>query len=238
MTSSVLREWLMTPLVERVLRARSEVVLSQRVRSRPLSKWDKFIPPDLHVVREVVTEFENEGVTRSHLLDFAASALESDSDNDYLRLFMVVQLWGVGRSGRMHHTGSTLAQPGVVEQFRQLAHAVRDGDPTSATGHWAEGWRTSFTTKFAYAVALAIDPAAPSALIFDERVKTTLRRLGWQWPESGDGDTERRGYAGYLGELHSTADEMSIRPDAIEWLLFDPTVDLIALPHFPADTLP
>jgi hypothetical protein len=229
-----LRSWLTEPLVEPILRARSRTVLDHDVQPRSLAVWDRHLPRDQAEARAVVARSDGGRISRRDLREAAATALGQQTDAAYIRLFMTCQLWGVGTSGRMHHTATILRQPEAVQRFRDLADAVASGAPQRAAGRWGPSWRTSFTTKYAYPVALARDVDDPAALIYDDRVEGSLRHLGWPFPEAGDGPAELRRYAGYLRALRRVADQLQVRADAIEWLLFDPWIDLRRTPRLPA----
>jgi hypothetical protein len=220
MRDEALHEWLSRiPPAERA--ARDEGIDAQDVTPRPADVWSRHLDDD--VALGLVREYEGRSITRRDLVDHAAEALTSDSDVAWIRAFMACQLWGVGTTGRVHHTATTLRSADTPAAFRDLARCVKDGEAHRAAGRWAPSWNRSFTTKFAYAVARALDGERPRALIYDMRVGKQLRRIGYGFPElTGPTHKPWRRYGGYIEALQASADELGCRPDTIEWLLFEP----------------
>ncbi len=216
-----LRQWLSEPLVLSELRKRDPLVNGHAVKPRSSDAWTAFTPHS--AAHRLVVEYDGRSICRADLAHHAAEALEQQTEDAWVRAYMACQLWGVGTTGRMHWTGRTLADPEAPARFAELAASVVDGTPERAAGRWADGWNESFTTKFAYAVGKALNDRAPTALVYDDlRVKEQLRRIGWGFPASGAGRISWRRYRGYLDAIHQEAERLNCRPDAIEWLLFDP----------------
>lgn len=219
--SDRLHGWLNTEPVRGALRSRDPLIDQHAVQPFDLATWRRHIAdPD---ALGLAAEYDGRMISRGDLARHADQALKQDTDAAWVRAYMACQLWGVGRSGRIHWTARTLQDPSTPAAFASLARAVTQGEPERAAGRWADGWNRSFTTKFAYAVAKAVDNARPAALIYDDRVARRLAQIGWRPPERGTGRRKAwRRYAGYLDAIHEHAERIGCRPDTIEWILFDP----------------
>ena len=215
-----LTRWLDQPEVQRELLRRDPLVDGHEVEVRTASTWKPHTPHP--AAWQIVKEYGGSTISRSDLAVHAGHALAEPGEENWVRAYMACQLWGVGRSGRVGWTRKTLADPSAPAAFAALAEAVQEGQPERAADGWAYGWNRSFTTKFAYAVAKALDQTSPTALVYDKRVCEQLDRLGWQYPKTRSGPVRHRRYAGYLDALHDEAARLGCQPDTIEWLLFYP----------------
>lgn len=156
--SDQLARWLRTPAVRSALAARDPLVDQHGVEPFRLAMWERHVEDP--VALEVAAAYDGRTISRSDLARHADEALSQDSGAAWTAAYMACQLWGVGRSGRIHWTARTLRDPATPAAFASLARAVVGGEPERAAGRWADGWNQSFTTKFAYAVSKAVNNAS------------------------------------------------------------------------------
>lgn len=218
--TDTLERWLDRPAIRSAVLERDSQVLDHAVLARPATTWGRHV--NHPVALSVLDEYDGALVSRRDMARHAGDALDVDTESAWVRAYMVCQLWGVGTTGRMGWTAKTLADSDAPAAFAGLAEAVRVGEPERAAGRWASGWNVSFTTKFAYAVALALDSRSPSALIYDNRLRGRLAAIGWSPPALGTGRMAWRRYKGFLDAVSNQAVRLGCRPDTIEWVLFEP----------------
>lgn len=220
--SDALERWADRPEMRTALLERDPQVLDHAVRARPATTWRRHVTHPAAL--SILDEYDGALVTRRDMACHAAEALHAGSASSWVQAYMVCQLWGVGTTGRMGWTAKTLDDRHAPAAFAALAAEVQGGEPQRAAGRWAPGWNVSFTTKFAYAVALAIDIRRPTALIYEDRIRRRLAEIEWKPPASGTGRRPWRRYEGFLESVRSQAARLACRPDTIEWVLFDTPV--------------
>lgn len=214
-----LHNWLTKPDVLTELQEIDPVVDDHAVPHLCYATWARNVEDPAALA--LVAEYEDRKISRRDMVEHMQEALNSPGPTAWTRAYMAVQLWGVGTSGRVFHTARTLADPRTPDAFAALARAVADGEESRAAGRWADHWNESFTTKFAYVVARCLDGDRPRTLIYDAVVEGRLRSVGYTFPQvSGLRYKRWRTYAGYNASLLASAEELDVRPDAIEMVLF------------------
>ncbi len=213
-------------LAQRAEELRADDVLSQRIEYRP-EAWHHWIDEPRAV--DVIDAYSG-SITRADLADLADPALAKRGPDDLLRLFVGCQLWGAGTGDNRGpwRTSQALATDGVAEVLVRLADQVGNGDLGPTYGSQLRMWGPSFVTKFTYALALAVDRAAPRALILDQLVWASLTALGWDSRAAAGSRRWADRYVAYLDTMHSWARELDCRPDAVEKFLFDRAGDFDA----------
>ncbi|MEV0933003.1 hypothetical protein ACIBMX_29615 [Streptomyces phaeochromogenes] len=200
------------------------------------------------------------GTARISRDQVAASTRRAAESSQWSEALVASYVWGQGRTGYgPHRLKEILAEP-TVDDALAMAGAIlhREGALAAYRGlrGAVKGLGPAFFTKFLYfldqrhvldqgcSLNLAADaPAAPRALILDQRVARVMRahaaRVGadmalatasdvaaWIWSDSGW--TSHR-YGVYLGWIHSATGQLAAagigwpgsRPDVLELALFD-----------------
>jgi hypothetical protein len=214
-----------------VLLATDRVLLDQHVPVRP-HKWLEHIGHH-PAAATVIDAHAERGFVRRDLADYAAAALASDTDHDWVAAFVVCQMWGSGTSNNrgLFQTASALDADPDGHILRDVAHHVvagRQGEVyrLARSSRLLPGWGPSFATKFTYAVALHVDGDRPRALILDERVWDSLAALGWSSLEAAGTRRWTSRYGAYVNQAHQWATEVGCRPDSVEHLLWTAAGDL------------
>jgi hypothetical protein len=236
---ALLVDWLSNPLVEPILRER-ERDLDGHNPSTPSQAWWKYLGPAGgastladRTVAAAAQRFlpprqgsadvasDRPKLTRALLGDLGSAAMRQRAPrrpDALVTTFIACQIWGGGNRGRaMAHTRTAIADP---DRLRAGLSVFADGVVADAVNavdsKHLPGWGPSFSTKLGY--ALTFDDAKVGgrpALIYDDRVKASLGRLGIEWSR----------YSGYCQLLWTAAGQLEVRPDAVEFLLFAPWFD-------------
>ncbi|GGX80693.1 8-oxoguanine DNA glycosylase OGG fold protein [Streptomyces fructofermentans] len=178
----------------------------------------------------------------------AASTRSAVERSEWSEALVAPYVWGQGRTGYgPHRLAEILQDPGVGVVLSDAGTALREKGAVEAyrlLRGTVKGLGPAFFTKFLYFLDLAGDaPAAPRALILDQRVARVIRshatRVGletgpssapgvaaWIWSDSGW--TAHR-YSVYLEWVHACSDQLAASgigwprscPDLLELALFE-----------------
>ena len=116
-----------------------------------------------------------------------------------------------------------LSVPNWAEVLETAAQRIWEGQIHDAyTDFSLPRCGPSFFTKVLYAFGLGAD-RRPLPLILDERVENSLGRLARDGEfNAADFSASPAGYMRYVKNVNQWATEIGCRPDAVEFLLFDP----------------
>ncbi|MFF1560472.1 hypothetical protein [Streptomyces sp. NPDC058279] len=184
-------------------------------------------------------------ISRTQVVEVVREAVRGDR---WAEAFVASYVWGQGRIGYgPHRLKDILAEPNVADVVAGADAALREDGAVAAYDvlyRAVRGLGPAFFTKLLYFLGLARDaPAAPRALILDQRVARVVRahatRIGleaglasasdvatWTWSDSGW--TPHR-YEVYLRWITASAEQLvsagigwpASSPDLLELALFD-----------------
>ncbi|MFE1272889.1 hypothetical protein [Streptomyces sp. NPDC058758] len=182
----------------------------------------------------------------------AAAVREAVERSRWCEALVASYVWGQGRTGYgPHRLQEILAEPGAADVLAASGSALREEGAVAAYRvlyKRLRGLGPAFFTKFLYFLDLARDdPAAPRALVLDQRVARVVRahatRVGLEsglaaapdaaaWTWSDGGWTPHR-YGVYLRWAEAAAGQLAsagigwpeASPDLLELALFDAVWD-------------
>jgi len=186
-----------------------------------------------------------DGLNRHDLTCLAQQAIESDTSEDYLRLFIGSMIWGYSEAGYGPKRTSSIISANknffkrklrdASSQFRSDFGKQADDnaiatlyDSLAQVTHWG----SAFFTKYMYFLGRGIDNQN-CPLILDTKVASSLDGMPQvkiqdlaRVQRRKDGRIEyvgryREGYMKYLNQMRSWARELSCHPDDIECFLYE-----------------
>ncbi|MEU1868478.1 hypothetical protein [Streptomyces gardneri] len=207
------------------------------------ARWSGILPwPDQLLEQSHTT---SAAISRAQVVAVAREAVKGGELSEAL---VASYVWGQGRTGYgPHRLKEILAEPNVSDALAKAGAALREEGAVAAYRvlcRAVRGLGPAFFTKLLYFLGLAMDaPAAPRALILDQRVARVVRthatRVGLEtgltsasgvaaWTWSDGGWTPHR-YGVYLRWINAAAEQLvssgigwpESSPDLLELALFD-----------------
>jgi hypothetical protein len=159
--------------------------------------------------------------------------------HQWRRAFLATMMWGYGTNGLGPWRTKQMLQDGRCTQvLEETARRIQDRQFSLAYDRFElDRCGSSFFTKYFYVLGLTLHRhERPLPLVLDERVRTSLLALSkdGDWAETWNPETvgtTGNDYGLYVQSLNRWADELPCRPDAIEYILFDPAQVFWLWPH-------
>jgi hypothetical protein len=177
-------------------------------------------------------------IDRAILQDQARAVRADPSDDNLIRLWVAVRVWGgLSRFGP-RHVRDGLEDPALIDQLRTSASAIL-APPVDLSelcrGFTVAGTGLSYASKWFWAVSLAHHDADSTTgaegwvrpLILDRRVRETLSLVAEHGGAAWTDPVDATGYRDYVELLHDTVPLVGaqgqpiVDAERIEWLLFD-----------------
>ena len=200
----------------------------------PSGRWEYHFPRDADV-RCLVNDFRDE-ISRAKVVNYAPKT-QTPTFSQLRRFFIAAMMWGYGERERYGpwRTRAMLDNPATKKALPNAYRHILDGDLQAAVDavsgiKWFASTRFS---KFFYFVGCA-HKTRPMPLILDTYVLDELQRrqptlakevATPQYKDNSDVVASFRplkgGYALYVKEANDWARELGVKPDRLEFFLFD-----------------
>jgi hypothetical protein len=185
------------------------------------SEWLAWFPHDRNI-SGLINRFPGT-ISRSNL---AILSRETITDRNKSRsLFIATMMWGHGTARQMRNPGGyrsgaditaeSLNDPKANKLIEYAVNGVLNGN-AGEVKFWLPQCGPVYVSKFFYAIALGAD-LHPMPLVLDQLVWITLNEMGTTRATSL---YNKEQYVRYLNDVDKWSDEISCRPDAIEYFLF------------------
>ena len=194
-------------------------------------RWKEQFPRDADVQR-LANKFHN-GISRASVVKCAPKA-KNPTFQQLRPLFIATMMWGYGDAGfAQWRTDQMLRDPAIKKALPCACRHALNGDPQAAAICCPIKWcGMSYFTKFLYFAGKAYK-IRPMPLILDTYVLDELYRCNRalakkiaSHKKGGDGFVSefrayKGGYALYVEEMNRWARDIKVKPDQLEYFLFD-----------------
>jgi hypothetical protein len=186
----------------------------------PRTRWETWFPNQRELFRSLPVLLDRPAVRR-----VAATAADGEGASE--RAFLAAMVWGFGRVGYgPHRTNNMLRPPETPTKLLAVARSVRNDGAVMGYKRLSgdcriPGLGPAFGTKF-----LAFcqpSGAKPAALIHDDLVASWLGQHSR--PDLGATTWSPPVYEAYLEQMHAWADALELKPEAVEYLIFQSMSD-------------
>ena len=204
------------------------------IHAVPYGSWKRHLPNHAADVRWLEREFPN-GISRAGVVQ-CAPELQKLTFSKMRRLFIATMMWAYGDTIHYgpYRTSIMLDDPGLKEKLTGACGHILNGNLQAAVDDYSiQRCGMSYFTKFLYFVGRAYRirprPLILDSYVLDElycrRARRFVKHIAWH--DKGKNGFVRNfraykdGYTLYVEGIHCWARHFKVRPDKLEFFLFD-----------------